>query len=136
VELLQVRGLLVLIWRNPIPLSLDTRGLTFGGRGYLVLGRGLLGLGRVVDLDKGLMYVTGVDVRGEPLSAPRLFRQLVRSLVVPSSDVVELQPVELVFQAPNFIAVGLHLRVAVVGVLHDLVNDKLRVAASVEAPNP
>jgi hypothetical protein len=48
----------------------------------------------------------------------------------------EFQPVELVFQAPNFVAVGLHLPVAAVGVLHDLVNDKLRVAMSVEAPNP
>jgi hypothetical protein len=48
---------------------------------------------------------------------------VIHSLVVPSSDVVELQPVELVFQAPNFVAVGLHLSVAVVGVLHDLVND-------------
>jgi hypothetical protein len=45
-------------------------------------------------------------------------------------------PVELVFQAPNFVALGLHLPVATVGVLHDLVNDKLRVATSVEAPNP
>jgi hypothetical protein len=50
--------------------------------------------------------------------------------------VVELQPIELVFQAPNFVAIGLHLPVAAVGVLHDLVNDKLRVATSVEAPNP
>jgi hypothetical protein len=50
--------------------------------------------------------------------------------------VVELEHVELVFQAPNLIAVGFHLRVAVVGVLHDLVDDKLRVATSVEALNP
>jgi hypothetical protein len=50
--------------------------------------------------------------------------------------VVELQHVELVFQAPNFVVVGLHLRVTAVGVLHDLVDDKLRVAMSVEAPNP
>jgi hypothetical protein len=64
------------------------------------------------------------------------FSQLIRSLVVPSSDVVELHPVELVFQASNFIAVGLHLPVAAMGVLHDLVNDKLRVTTSVEAPNP
>jgi hypothetical protein len=41
--------------------------------------------------------------------------------------VVELEPVELVFQAPNLIAVGLHLWVAAVGVLHDLVDDELRV---------
>jgi hypothetical protein len=45
VEILKVRGLPVSIWRNPIPLSLDTQGLTFGGRGCLGLGRGLLGLG-------------------------------------------------------------------------------------------
>ena len=46
-------------------------------------------------------------------------------LVVPSSDVVELEPVELVLQAPNLIAVGFPLRVAAMGVLHDLVDDKL-----------
>jgi hypothetical protein len=61
---------------------------------------------------------------GEPLSGG-YFSQLIRSLVVPSSDMVELKPVELVFQASNFVAVGLHLRVAAVGVLHDLVDDKL-----------
>jgi hypothetical protein len=49
---------------------------------------------------------------------------------------VELQRIELVFQAPNFVAVGLHLPVAAVGVLHDLINDELRVTLSVEAPNP
>jgi hypothetical protein len=125
VEILQVRGLPVSIWRNPIPLSLDTQGLTFGGRGYLGLGRGLLGLGRVVDLDGGLMYVSGEDV-GLNRCPPRgYFRQLVRSLVVPLSDVIDLQPIELVFQASNFVAVGLHLRVTAVGVLHDLVGDKL-----------
>jgi hypothetical protein len=97
VEILQVRGLLVSIWRNPIPLSLDTQGLTFGGRGYLGLGRGLLGLGRVVDLDGGLMYVSGEDVGGNCCLPRGYFCQLVRSLVVPSSDVVELQSVELVF---------------------------------------
>jgi hypothetical protein len=49
---------------------------------------------------------------------------------------VEFQPVELIFQAPNFVAVGLHFSVAAVGVLHDLVNDELRVITSVEALNP
>jgi hypothetical protein len=70
------------------------------------------------------------------LSARGYFSQLIRSLVEASSDVVELESVELVFQAPNLIAVGLHLPNAAVGVLHDLVDDKLRVATSVEAPNP
>jgi hypothetical protein len=62
--------------------------------------------------------------------------QLIRSLVVSSGDVVELEPVELVLQVPNLIAVGFHLRVAAVGVLHDLINDELRVTASVEASDP
>jgi hypothetical protein len=50
--------------------------------------------------------------------------------------VVELEPIELVLQAPNLIVVGFHLQVATVGVLHDLVDGKLRVATSVEAPDP
>jgi hypothetical protein len=49
---------------------------------------------------------------------------------------VEFQPVELIFQAPNFVAISLHFSIATVGVLHDLVNYELRVATSVEAPNP
>jgi hypothetical protein len=58
VEILQVRGLPVLIRRDPIPLFLDAQCLTLGGRGCLGLsrgclglGRGLLGLGRVVGHD-------------------------------------------------------------------------------------
>jgi hypothetical protein len=70
------------------------------------------------------------------LSARGYLSQLICSLVASSSDVVELEPVELVFQAPNLIAVGFHLWVAAVGVLHDLVNDELRVTASVEASDP
>src|SRR5688572_25073048 len=131
-EILQVQGLPVSIRRDPIPLSLDAQCLTLGGRGYLELGRGLLGLGRgflglgrVVVLDGGLMYVSGEDVWGNRYPPRGYFSQLIRSLVVPSSDVVELESVELVFQASNFVAVGLHLPVAVVGVLHDLVDDKL-----------
>jgi hypothetical protein len=82
------------------------------------------------------MQVSGEDVRGNRCSPRGYLGQLVRSLVVPSGDVVELEPVELVLQAPNLIAVGFHLRVTAVGVLHDLVNDELRVTASVEASNP
>jgi hypothetical protein len=53
------------------------------------------------------MYVSGEDVRGNRCPPRGYFSQLIRSLVVPSSDVVEFQPVELVFQAPNIVAVGL-----------------------------
>ena len=135
-EILQIRGLPVSIRRDPAPLLLDAQCLTLGGRGCLRLGRGLLGLGRVIGLDGGLMQVSGEDVRGNRCPPRGYLSQLVRSLVVSSGDVVELEPVELVFQAPNLIAVGFHLRVAAVGVLHDLVDDKLRVATSVEAPDP
>jgi hypothetical protein len=82
------------------------------------------------------MYVSGEDVRGNRCPPRGYFSQLIRSLVVPSGNVVELEPVELVFQAPNLVAVGLHLPVTAMGVLHDLIDDKLRVATSVEAPNP
>jgi hypothetical protein len=51
-------------------------------------------------------------------------------------DVVEFEPEELVLHVSNHIAVGFHLRVAAMGVLHDLVDDKLRVAVSVEASDP
>jgi hypothetical protein len=82
------------------------------------------------------MQVSGEHVRGYCCSSRGYFSQLVRSLVVAPGDVVELEPVELVFQAPNLIAVGFHLWVATVGVIHDLVDDELRVTASVEASDP
>jgi hypothetical protein len=135
-EIFQVRGLPVRDRCDPIPLLLDTQGLTLGDRGYLGLGRGLLGLGRIVDLDGWLIYILGKDVRGNRRSPRGYFRQLICSFVVPSSNMVEFQSVELVFQAPNFVAVGLHFSIVAVGVLHDLVDDELRVATSVEAPNP
>jgi hypothetical protein len=77
------------------------------------------------------MQVSGEDVRGNRCPPRGYLSQLVRSLIVSSGDVVELEPIELVLQAPNLIAVGFHLRVAAMGVLHDLVDDKLQVATSV-----
>jgi hypothetical protein len=136
VEILHVRGLPVSIRHGPIPLFLDAQCLTLGSRGCLGLGRGFLGLGRVIGLDGGLMYISGEDIRGNRCPPRGYFSQLIRSLVVPLGDVVELESVEFVFQAPNLVAVGLHLSVAAVGVLHDSVDDKLRVTTSVKAPNP
>jgi hypothetical protein len=69
-----------------------SRGYLGLSRGCLRLGRGLLGLGRVVGLDGGLMQVSGEDVRGNRCSPRGYFSQLVRSLVVASGDVVELEP--------------------------------------------
>jgi hypothetical protein len=112
-EILQVRGLPILIRRGPVLLLLDVQCLALGGRGYLGLNRGhlgldrgCLGLGRVVDIDRGLMQILREDVQGNRRSSRGYFCQLVRSLVVAPSDVVKLEPVELVFQAPNLIAVG------------------------------
>jgi hypothetical protein len=133
---LQVRSLPVSIRRDPAPLLLDAQCLTLGGRGCLGLGRECLGLGRVVGLNGGLMQVSGEDIQGNRCPPRGYLSQLVRSLVVSLGDVVELEPVELVLQAPNLIAVGFHLWVAAVRVLHDLVNDELRVTASVEASDP
>jgi hypothetical protein len=74
-----------LIRRDPASLPLDAQRLALGGRGYLELNRGCLGpsrgclglcrgylglgrgclrLGRVIDLDGGLMQISGEDVRG------------------------------------------------------------------------
>jgi hypothetical protein len=133
---LQVRGLPVLVWRNPIPLSLDAQGLTLGGRGYLGLGRDLVRFGRVVEFHGWLIYVPGEDIRGNHRSPQGYFSQLIRGFVVPSNNMVEFELVELIFQVPNFVSIGLHFLIAAVRVFHDLVNDELRVAPSVEAPNP
>jgi hypothetical protein len=65
VEILQVRGLPVLIRRDPAPLFLDAQCLTLGSRGCLGLGRGCLGLGRgCLGLGRGLLglgRVVGLD---------------------------------------------------------------------------
>jgi hypothetical protein len=88
-EIFQVRDLPVRDWCDPIPLPLNAQGLTLGGRGYLGLDRGLLRLGRVVEFDGWLIYVPGEDVRGNRGSSRGYFRQLIHSLVVPSSNMVE-----------------------------------------------
>ena len=82
------------------------------------------------------MQVSGEDVWRYCCPPRGYLSQLIRSLVVSSGDVIEFEPEELVLQAPNLIALGFHLWVAAVGVLHDLVDDKLRVATSVEASDP
>jgi hypothetical protein len=46
---------------------------------------------------------------------------------------VELDAVELVFEGPHGLAIGLHLVVVAARVLHDLIDHELRVPAHVEA---
>ena len=57
----------------------------------------------------------------------------VRPLLVFVCDMVELEPVELVFEATYCIAVRLHLLVVAAGLLHHLVDDELGVSSDVEA---
>jgi hypothetical protein len=77
-------------WCDPILLHLDAQGLTLGSRGYLGLGRGLLELGCVVEFDRWLIYVSGEDNWGNRCSSQGYLSQLICSLVVPSSNMVEL----------------------------------------------
>jgi hypothetical protein len=80
--------------------------------------------------------VPGKDVR-ENRGLPRSYLcQFVSGFAVPSRDVVEFQPIKLVLQVSDFFTVGLHLWVVAAQVFHDLVNDELQVAPSVEAPDP
>ena len=51
------------------------------------------------------MQIPGEDVRGDCRSPRGYLRQLVCGFVVAPSDVVELEPEELVFQAPNLVTV-------------------------------
>jgi hypothetical protein len=49
--------------------------------------------------------------------------------------VVELLAEELVFEAPNFFAVGFHSCVTADRILHDLFDDDLGVSSHIEAPD-
>jgi hypothetical protein len=119
-EILQVRGLPVLIRRDPSLLPLDMQRLALGGRGHLGmsrgclgpsrgclgmirgclglgrgclgLGRGCLGLGRVVDLDGGLMQILGEDVRGNRRSPRGYFSQFVRSTCLLGAELHRSRP--------------------------------------------
>jgi hypothetical protein len=135
-EIFQVRGMLVWDWCDPTLLYLDVQGLTLGDRRYLGLDRGPFGFGCVIEFYGWLIYISGEDIQGNRCSSRGYLSQLICSLVVPSTNMVEFQPIELIFQAPNFVTMGLHFLVAAVRVLHDLVNNELRVATSVEVPNP
>jgi hypothetical protein len=87
-EIFQVWGLLVRDRCDLIPLPLNTQGLTLSGRG-------LLELGRVADFDGWLIYILREDIRGNWHPPRGYFRQLICGFFVPSSNMVELQPMNL-----------------------------------------
>jgi hypothetical protein len=75
--------------------------------------------------DRWLSDVAGENVRGDGDPPGRDLGQLVRLLVVPAGDVVELDAVKLVFEGSHGLAVGLHLVVMADRVLHDLIDYEL-----------
>ena len=74
------------------------------------------------------MVRAGLSSRGD-------LGEFVGRLVVASSDVDELEAVELVLEPTYFLAVCLHFWVVAVGGHHYLVDDELGVVSNVEAPN-
>ena len=79
------------------------------------------------------MLVTGEDARWHQLSIGCYFCKRIGHLVEVSWDVIEFEAVELVLQPSNLLAVRNHLGIMAARLLHDLVDDQLRVALDVEA---
>jgi hypothetical protein len=51
-------------------------------------------------------------------------------------DVVELEAVKLVLEAPHLLAVGFHLGITAARALHDLIDHELGVASNVKVSDP
>jgi hypothetical protein len=51
-------------------------------------------------------------------------------------DVVEFEAMEFVLKAPHLVVVGFHLGVAIVRVLHDLVDHELGITMNIEVSDP
>jgi hypothetical protein len=80
-----------------------------------------------------LSDVPSEDVRGDSDPPRRDLSKFVGLLVVPAGHVVKFDAVELVFEGPHGLAVGLHLVVVAARVLHDLVDHEMRIPPYVEA---
>ena len=86
-------------------------------------------------VDGWLVKISRERVRWYRASSRRDLGEFVGHLVVASGDVDELEAMELVLESTDFLAVRLHFWVVAVGGFHHLVDDELRVASNVEAPN-
>jgi hypothetical protein len=82
------------------------------------------------------MEISRENVRWNCGSTRSNFREFISGLIIPACNVVELEAVELVLNAPYLLAVGLHLGITTARALHDLVNHELRVTLNVEVPYP
>ena len=77
--------------------------------------------------------VVGEDTYWHPLSAGCRLRKRVGRLIEAPWDVIEFEAIEFVLQPSDFLAVCSHLGVMAARLLHDLVDDQLRVTPDVEA---
>ena len=76
--------------------------------------------------------VAGEDAHWHRLLTRCRFCKCVGCLVEAPWDVIEFEAIEFVLQPSNFLAVRSHLGIVVACLLHDLVDDQLRVALDVE----
>ena len=79
------------------------------------------------------MLITGEDTHRHWLSAGRYFRERVGRFIEVPWDEIEFEAVESVLQPSDPLAVRRHLAVVAARLLHDLVDDQLRVTPDVEA---
>src|SRR6185312_2731922 len=80
----------------------------------------------ILEVDGWFGEVASEDVRrngGPPRREPG---QFVCFLIVLTPDVVELKPVEPVFEATHYVAVRLHFFIVTAGLFHHLVDDELK----------
>jgi hypothetical protein len=76
------------------------------------------------------------DIRWNRSLTRHDFCEFISSLIIPASDVVELEAVKLVLKALYFSTVGLLLGIMAARALHDLVDYELRVTSNIEVLDP
>jgi hypothetical protein len=82
------------------------------------------------------MQIASEDASGSRCLIGRQLCELVRCLVRPSGNMVELEAIKLIFQEADRLAVCRHLRFVIARLFHDLVYDQLRVTSDIELSDP
>lgn len=82
------------------------------------------------------MLIVGEDASRDQFSAGCHFGEGVGSLIESSWDMVQLYPVELVFQFADLLIVRRHLVIVAVQFLHDLIDDESGVPFDFEVADP
>jgi hypothetical protein len=83
-----------------------------------------------------LMKIPRENVEWNHGPVRRDFCEFIGSLIIFARDVVEFEAVEFALKASHLIAVGFHLGIVIVRVLHDLVNHELGITTNIEVSDP